>query len=106
MPKKKPETIPISDNLYTIAICAVRYSLWRRTYMPVLVTDWVMANFTGRIPKGTAEIMIRDIQEQREMGERAGYDSLGDPCDVRTWETFEEWLRKEIEECTSTDTRH
>ena len=45
--------------------------------------------------KGTAEIMLRDIQDQREMGKRASYDSLGDPCDVRTWEKFEDWLRKE-----------
>ena len=95
MPKKKLEPIPISNNLYTIAICAVRYALGRRTYMPGLVTDWVMANFARRIPKGTAEIMLRDIQEQREMGERAKYDSLGDTCDVRTWEKFEAWLRKE-----------
>lgn len=63
--------------------------------MPGLVTDWVRANFAGRMPNGTAEIMLRDIQEQREYGERAGYDSLGDQCDVRTWETFEDWLRKE-----------
>jgi hypothetical protein len=104
MPKKKPETIPISDNLYIVAVCAVRYALGRRTYMPELVTGWVMANFTGRMPRGTAEIMLRDIQEQREMGERAGYDSLGDLCDVRTWERFEAWLKEEIGKCTSTDT--
>lgn len=100
MPKKKPETIQISDNLYTVAICAVRYALGRRTYIPELVTGWVMANFAGRMPKGTAEIMLRDIQEQREMGERAGYDSLGDPCDVRTWEKFEAWLRNQTEDET------
>ena len=95
MPKKKPETIPISYNLYTVAICAVRYALGRRTYMPGLVTEWIMANFAGRMPKNIAEIMLRDIKEQREYGERAGYDSLGDPCDVRTWEKFEEWLKEE-----------
>lgn len=106
MRKKKTETIPISDNLYIVAICAVRYALGRRTYMPGLVTDWVMASFTGRMPKGTAEIMMRDIQEQREMGERAGYSGLGDPCDVRTWEKFETWLKEEIGKCTSTDTEH
>ena len=96
MPKKKPDTIPITENLYTVAICAVRYSLGRRTYMPGLVTDWIKANFTGKIPKGTCEIMLRDIQEQREMGERANYESLGDPCDARTWEKFEVWLFKEM----------
>ena len=103
MPKKKHETIPISGNLYTVAICAVRYALGRRTYMPGLVTDWVMANFTGRMLKGAAKIMLQDIQEQREMGERAGYDSLGDPCDVKTWEKFESWLREEISKCTYID---
>ena len=104
MPKKKPETIPISDKLYTVAVCAVRYALGRRSYMPGLVTEWIMANFTGRMPKCTAEIMMRDIQEQREYGERSGYPSLGDPCDVRTWEKFEAWLKEEIRKCTSTDT--
>jgi len=97
MQKKKPDTIPITDNLYTVAICAVRYALGRRTYMPGLVTDWIKANFAGKIPKGTCEIMLRDIQEQREYGERSHYDSLGDPCDVRTWETFEAWLEHEME---------
>ena len=93
--KRRTETIPISDNLYTVAVCAVRYALGRRTYMPGLVTDWIKANFTGKIPKGTCEIMLRDIQEQREYGERVGHDSLGDPCDVKTWEKFEDWLLKE-----------
>lgn len=95
MPKKKANTIPITEDLYAVLICAVRYSLGRRTYMPGLVTEWAMANFTGKIPKGQCEILLRDIQEQREYGERAGYDSLGDPCDVKTWEKFEDWLRKE-----------
>lgn len=97
MRKKNPDTIPITDNMYTVAICAVRYALGRRTYMPGLVTDWIKANFAGRMPKGTCEIMLRDIREQREMGERSGWASLGDPCDVRTWEKFEAWLENESE---------
>ena len=97
MPKKKIDTIPISDHLYAVLTCAVRYSLGRRTYMPGIVTSWAMANFTGKIPKNECEILLNDIKEQREMGERSGWDSLGDPCDVRMWENFEAWLRKEIE---------
>ena len=99
MPKKMTgtNTIPISDNLYTVLICAVRYSIGRRTYMPGLVTDWAMANLAGKIPRNTCEIIRRDIQEQREMGQRANFDALGDPCDVRTWEKFEQWLRGQME---------
>ena len=36
--------------------------------------------------------MRRDIREQREMGERGGYEALGDDCDVKTWTDFETWL--------------
>jgi len=31
------------------------------------------------------------------MGQRANFDALGDPCDVRTWEKFEAWLRGQME---------
>lgn len=61
--------------------------------MPRLVTDWIMANFAGKLPKGVRQIMIRDIGEQRAMGQRGGYAALGDPCDERTWTNFEAWLR-------------
>jgi hypothetical protein len=26
------------------------------------------------------------------MGERGGYEALGDDCDVKTWTDFETWL--------------
>lgn len=83
------------DDFWTILICAVRYSIGRRTYMPGLVTDWIMANASD-MPKGTAEIMLRDIQEQREFGERLGVSELGAECDVKTWTHFENWLKKVV----------
>lgn len=92
MPKKKIDTVPVSDDLRMILICAVRYSLGRRTYMPGLVTEWIMENMKGKLPRGTIEVLRRDIREQREMGERGGYEALGDDCDVRTWTDFETWL--------------
>lgn len=81
------------DNFYTILICAVRYSLGRRTYMPGLVTDYIM-HAVRDLPKGTAEIMLRDIKEQRALGERIGTSGLGDDCDVKVWERFEAWLQE------------
>lgn len=90
--KAKKNAVPLDEDLQTILICAVRYSLGRQTYMPGLVTGWIMGNCSGKLDKGRIEIMMRDIQEQREMGERANYNSLGAPCDVRTYEKFESWL--------------
>ena len=84
----------LDDQFMLVLIAAVRYSLGRRTYMPDLVTRWIMAS-VPKLPAGTAKTMLRDIEEQREMGRRLGREMLGDPCDVRTWETFESWLKEQ-----------
>lgn len=83
------------DPLMSVLICAVRYCLGRRTYMPELVTSWIMAA-VPELPAETALIMLRDINDQRRMGERIGKEALGDPCDVKTWEKFEAWLQGRI----------
>lgn len=83
------------ENFYTVLICAVRYSLGRRTYMPELVTHWIMGN-VPKLPAKTALIMLRDINDQRRMGERIGKSTLGDNCDVKVWEKFEAWLQGRI----------
>ena len=85
------------DHFYVLLICAMRYCLGRRTYMVELVTQWIMSQ-VKELPAETARIMLRDIEEQREMGRRSGWESLGDPCDVRTWETFESWLKERVNE--------
>lgn len=78
-----------NDNDFNaVLICAVRYCLGRRTYMPSLVTEWIMHNMHGQLPKKDLNIMLDDIESQRGMG-------LGDPCDVQTWNRFEEWLLDE-----------
>ena len=81
-------SIERDDDFYTILICAVRYACGRETYMPELVTSWVKSN-VPELPHGTAEIMIRDIEDQRKFG-------LGMDCDVITWERFEKWLRTRL----------
>lgn len=82
--KIKPRPTP-DDPFMSIIICAVRYCLGRRTYMPDVVTRWVMASIPG-LPAETAKILLRDINDQRRQY------GLGDKCDVETWETFESWL--------------
>lgn len=83
------------EDFWSVLICACRYCLGRMTYMPSTVTEWIMENCEGRMPEKTIYVMLHDIQEQREMGERSGWKSLGDPCDVKTWERFEAWLKEQ-----------
>lgn len=80
-----------------VLIAALRYALGRRSAMPSIVTQWIMAHCDD-LPQSAIQIMLHDIREQRELGKRSNWDSLGDPCDVKTWETFEEWLKSQKEE--------
>lgn len=78
-----------TDEFWTVLVCAERYACGRRTYMPGLVTDYIM-HTVKKIPKGTANIMLRDIDTQRKI-------SLGDPCDEQVWTRFQAWLREQTE---------
>lgn len=75
------------DNQFeSILISAVRYCLGRRTYMPEMVTSWIMSHCAGKLSGLTVDVMVRDIETT---------DDLGDGCDVATWLMFKQWLKEE-----------
>ena len=79
------------DFFGAVLNCAVRYCIGRMTYMPGLVTDWIMQHCHGLLTAKTLGVMKRDIDEARTKP----YLSLGDSCDVVTWLKFRDWLEKE-----------
>lgn len=81
--------IEANDDFRAVVICALRYCLGRRTYMPGLVTRWVRGNCNGILTGDDIGVMLEDIDWQRRHG------SLGDSCDVQVWEQFEEWLKEQ-----------
>lgn len=89
-PKAKPITMEIMpediDFFGAVLNCAVRYSLGRASYMPGLVTDWIMQHCDWLLTEKTLFVMKRDIDEAR------AHDGLGMDCDVLTWLKFREWL--------------
>ena len=93
MGKVKPITIKITpdqvDFFGAVLTCAVRYCLGRCTYMPSLVTDWIMEHCSGLLTAKTLCVMKRDIDEAESQ------NRLGMGCDVRTWKRFREWLEGE-----------
>lgn len=93
MARTKYITIKIApdqiDFFGAVLNCAVRYCIGRMTYMPGLVTDWIMQHCHGLLTGKTIFVMKRDIDEARER------DGLGMDCDVETWLKFREWLEKE-----------
>lgn len=93
MAKVKPITIKIMpdqiDFFGAVLNCAVRYCIGRMTYMPGLVTDWIMQHCHGLLTRKALGVMKRDIDEARAR------DGLGMNCDVTTWLNFRDWLEKE-----------
>jgi hypothetical protein len=92
--KTKERVIEIrrdDDFFGAVLTCAVRYSIGRATYMPGLVTDWIMGHCAGMLCRKTLGVMLRDIDDA------AKQDGLGMECDARTWMNFRTWILKEME---------
>lgn len=79
------------NDLNMIFTCAVRYALGRMTYMPEVVTRYIMAH-GDIVSKSFCSVALRDIENQRGM-----FVGLGQPCDIETWERFETWLKAKLE---------
>lgn len=84
---KKP-TIDLHDEfIQAILTCAMRYS-GRETYMPGMVTDWIMAHMNGKLLGNTLDVIKRDIDEVPEDRRWTDYDR-------KTWERLREWLERQ-----------
>lgn len=85
---KKDMIDPTDDFFQGVLICALRYCMGRETYMPELVTGWIMRHMHGKLSNKTLSVMKRDIDETPV--ERRGMD-----CDRETWARFRYWLEEE-----------
>ena len=68
-----------------VCVCAVRYALGRRTYMPEIIRRFMEANI-GRLPNNSIYVMARDIECA---------DDLGDECDAKGWRSLHLLLQNE-----------
>ncbi len=76
----------MDDDFGAVINCAIRYCIGRRTYMPSLVTSWIMQNCSGKLTNKTLWVAKKDIDEAI---------NLGDPQDVETWHRFRNWLEEQ-----------
>lgn len=75
-----------TDDFYLVCICAVRYCLGRRTYMPWSVMSFIK-QFLPALSDNTLYVMARDIAEA---------DNLGDAeIDAPMWAEFLAEIEKE-----------
>ena len=96
--KGKTVKIPLTDDLETIMICALRYACGRQTYMPTLVIDYVTRHLR-ELSARTLKVIDDDLRETWEMQQRSGSDYLfGDPqIDEPGWLRFWNLVKDELE---------
>ena len=84
-------TIEIDKNFETILLCAVRYAIGRRTYIPSLVIDYITP-LLPYLTDNTLRLIANEITEYE------GYEGgLGDEkIDKPYWEQFLQKIRLEI----------
>lgn len=75
-----------------LAVCAIRYCLGRRTYMPSTVCGIISRNLS-QISNNDLNVMLRDIEEYGDT-----YKTYGDSCDDITWMNMKTFLQTEINE--------
>ena len=72
----------------SIVICAFRYALGRRSYMPSLVADWIKEHWS-QIDATNRELIAREIEQALERGE------AGDRMDEDVWRALSKWIEEQ-----------
>jgi hypothetical protein len=79
--------IEIDDTFETILVCAVRYALGRRTYMPHLVMGYITP-LLPELSMRTLSVMEKDVMFEGDLGD--------EQIDKPSWMQFLKDIQKEL----------
>lgn len=85
--------VEIDEDFCTILICAIRYCLGRRTYMPSLVTDFIRP-LLPHLDDKTLRVMRADIT----VAESYGNETIDKPVWMRFLDDIEHEISRRKEE--------
>ena len=84
-------TIEIDKNFESILVCAVRYAIGRKSYMPSMVIDYITP-LLPYLSEDTLRLMANEITEYESYGGGLGDEKIDKPY----WEQFLRKIRLEI----------
>lgn len=90
------EKMGFDDDFESILICAVRYSIGRRTYMPSIVCSYI-TQLIPRLSLKSLSVIERDILD----AEKFGYGD--EKIDKPVWMKFLDEIKNEIERRNQND---
>ena len=97
--RKSVPLLEIDKNFETILLCAVRYAIGRKTYMPSLVIDYITP-LLSHLSYNTLGLIANDITEYGKY-----YGGLGDDkIDRPYWLNFKRKILAEMERRGNEDT--
>lgn len=83
--------IEITNDLKDMIICALRYSIGRRTYVTSQTANFIKDN-PRLIDDKVRQIMLNDLNDYFNM--RDNCYCIDDRCDHDTWLDLKAWLEK------------
>ena len=84
-------TIEINKNFETILLCAVRYAIGRKTYMPSMVIDYITP-LLSHLSDSTLRLIANEITEHEAYEGALGDEKIDKPY----WIDFLQKIRLEI----------
>lgn len=84
--------IEIDCDLETIFLCAIRYAMGRRTYMPSLVCDYLRP-----LLPNLSDYFLKLALQEYEFRDKMYEGDYGDTCDYQTWIGFKREVEREVE---------
>jgi hypothetical protein len=92
--KRSKHAIEITqDDLFTVVVALVRYSLGRRSYVVGQACDLVK-HYGPMLAPGELEVVRRDIAEELNRTESRNA-TLGDKCDHESWKRLVAWIEQQ-----------
>lgn len=83
----------MDKNYSTLVLCAMRYTLGRRAYMPSIMQEYIMTNIK-ELDTLSIKCMIQDIESAARYEGGCGDENIDKPG----WIKLLKFLRKELEQ--------
>lgn len=77
-------------------ICALRYCMGRKTYMPSAIVAFAKRHWQF-ISESDRAVILKDINDAFNTAERTQnyYGHIGMDCDIKLWSEFRDWIQEQ-----------
>lgn len=93
-----PKEIGSDPDFGATVVCALRYCMGRKTYMPSTIVAFTKRYWQSISEKDRA-IILRDIRSAFDLAERTqSYSHIGMDCDIKLWSEFRDWIQEQSDD--------